>query len=168
MEEYWLWGDGDGDHIHLLYRDQHQLHHVTNLGKETPSTVSNKLIQCGFVRVESGHLSSKTLYIGIYDTHNTMYCTPFYRLTLSLGATQHVPASSCKEILQSLTANCYQPPTDGMYWITIQDQCTNQTQTIKVTCYNTSQNVHYNLHPLSLAHYNRFGVTCPHVEEDGH
>ena len=65
MEEHWLWGDGDGVHIHLLYRDQHQLHHVTNLGKETPSTVSNKLIQCGFVRVESGHLSSKTLYIGI-------------------------------------------------------------------------------------------------------
>ena len=56
-------GDGDGDHIHLLYRDQHQLHHVTNPGKEMPSTVSNKLIQCGFVRVESGHLSSKTLYI---------------------------------------------------------------------------------------------------------
>ena len=56
VEEHWLWSDGD--HIHLLYRDQHQLHHVTNLGKETPSTVSNKLIQCGFVRVESGHLSS--------------------------------------------------------------------------------------------------------------
>ena len=168
MEEHWLWGDGDGDgeHIRLLYRDQHQLQHVTNPGKETSSTVSNKLIQCGFVRVESGRLSSKTLYIGTYDTHNTMYCTPFYSLTPSLGAIQDFSASSCKEIIQ---ASCYQPPTDGMYWITIQDQCTNQTQTMKVTGYNTSQNVlHYNLHPLSLVHYKRFGVTCPHVEEDGH
>ena len=87
-----------------------------------------------------------------HTQHNTMYCTPFYRLTPSLGATQDVPASSCKEIRQSHTGNGYQPPTDGMYWITIQDQCTNQTQTIKVTCYNTSQNVHYNLHPLSLSY----------------
>ena len=151
-----MWGDGDGDHIHLLYRDQHQLHHVTNLGKEMRSTVSNKLIQCGFVRVESGHLSSKTLcqydaYI-YTNTHSTMYCTALNRLTLSLGATQDVPASSCKEIRQSLTANCYQPPTDGMYWITLRDKCTNQTQTMKVTCSNTSQNVHYNLHPLSLSY----------------
>ena len=57
--------NADGDHIHLLYRDQHQLHHVTGSEKETPSTVSNKTIQCIFVRVESGHLSSKTLYIYI-------------------------------------------------------------------------------------------------------
>ena len=28
--------------------------------------------------------------------------------------------------------------------------------------------VHVNLHHLSLVHYKRFGVTCPHVEEDGH
>ena len=77
VEEHWLWGDGDGDHIHLLYRDQHQLHHVTRPGKEMPSTVSNKLIQCGFVRVESGHLSSETMYIIMKhkytQTHTTQY-----------------------------------------------------------------------------------------------
>ena len=78
--------------------------------------------------------------------------TPPHRLTLSLGATQDIPASSCKEILQSLTANCYQRPTDGMYWITLHDKCTNETQPIKVTCSITSQNVHYNLHPLSLSY----------------
>ena len=62
MKEHCLSGDDDGDHIHLLYRDQHQLHDVTGPGKEAPSTVNTKLIQCIFARVESGHLSSKTIY----------------------------------------------------------------------------------------------------------
>ena len=78
MEEHWLWGDGDGDHIRLLYRDQHQLHYVTSPGKETSSTVSNKLIQCGFVRVESGHLSSKTLYYYIIDNISMIICIGIY------------------------------------------------------------------------------------------
>ena len=49
--------DGDDDLLHS--RDQHQLHHVTSPVKGTPSTILYKLTQYGFVRVESGHLSSK-------------------------------------------------------------------------------------------------------------
>ena len=51
--------------------------------------------------------------------------------------------------MQSLTTNCYKPPTNGMYWIKIIDRCTHKIRTIKVNCFNTSLNVHYNLHPLS-------------------
>ena len=79
MEEHWLWGDGDGDHIHLLYSDQHQLHHVTNLVKETPSTVSNKLIEYGFVRVESGHLLSKTLNRLVIISKLSVLCYSFLK-----------------------------------------------------------------------------------------
>ena len=61
-------------------------------------------------------------------------------------------SNSNSNVLDHNTRPMYQPDTDYkgnmLQYIT---ECTLQL---------TSS--------LSLVHYNRFGVTCPHVEEDGH
>jgi hypothetical protein len=82
--------------------------------------------------------------------------TPF-KLTLSLGSTKDVPGSSCKEILQSHTSNCYQTPTDGVYWITLTDQCSKLQQTIQVRI-TTWKHPSYRKFTPSLLSFKRSGV----------
>ena len=151
--------------INPLYRDQYQPHHVMTPGKGTPSTILYKLTLSGFVRVESGHLSSKETTIGPSHIHLLILSsttpppppTLHYRLTLSLGATKDVPGSSCKEILQSHTSNCYQTPTDGVYWITLTDQCSKLQQIIQVTI-TTWKHPSYRKFTHSLLSSKRSGV----------
>ena len=59
-------------------------------------------------------------------------CLSECRLTLSIGKTDSVPASSCKEVRDVLSNECSGRPQSGTYWINITDQCTGDNKTMRV------------------------------------
>ena len=55
-----------------------------------------------------------------------------YRLEPSIGDTADFSGSSCKDILESHSSNCFRPATDGPYWVRVTDQCSEVEQTMRV------------------------------------
>ena len=62
----------------------------------------------------------------------TKLCIYCYRLEPSIGDTADFPGSSCKDILESHSSNCFRPATDGPYWVRVTDQCSGVEQTMQV------------------------------------
>ena len=58
-----------------------------------------------------------------------------YKLTVLLGTTQDNPGTSCKHILEFLSATCNKTQIDGPDWTSLRDECPRKEQTIQVnTC----------------------------------
>ena len=50
----------------------------------------------------------------------------------SIGKTESVAASSCKEVRDVLSNECSGGPQSGAYWITVTDPCTQHNRTMRV------------------------------------
>ena len=59
-------------------------------------------------------------------------CLSVCRLTPSIGKTDSVPASSCKEVRDVLSNECSGRPQSGTYWINMTEQCTGDNKTMRV------------------------------------
>ena len=59
-------------------------------------------------------------------------CLSECRLTPSIGKTDSVAASSCKEVRDVLSNECSGRPQSGTYWINMTDQCTGDNKTMRV------------------------------------
>ena len=53
-------------------------------------------------------------------------------LVPSIGKTETVAASSCKEVRDVLSNECSGGPQSGTYWITVTDPCTQGNRTMRV------------------------------------
>ena len=53
-------------------------------------------------------------------------------LVPSIGKTESVAASSCKEVRDVLSNECSGGPQSGTYWITVTDPCTQHNRTMRV------------------------------------
>ena len=58
-------------------------------------------------------------------------------LVPSIGKTETVAASSCKEVRDVLSNECSGGPQSGTYWITVTDPCTQGNRTMRVGKMNT-------------------------------
>ena len=62
-------------------------------------------------------------------------------LVPSIGKTESVAASSCKEVRDILSNECSGGPQSGTYWITVTDPCTQHNRTMRVGL-NTDEFTH--------------------------
>ena len=72
---------------------------------------------------------------------STVVCLSF-RLSVcslvpSIGKTESVAASSCKEARDILSNECFRGPQSGTYWITVTDPCTQHNRTMRVGVQHT-------------------------------
>ena len=59
-------------------------------------------------------------------------CLSVYSLVPSIGKTESVAASSCKEVRDVLSNECSGTPQSGTYWITVTDPHTGDNRTMRV------------------------------------
>ena len=59
-------------------------------------------------------------------------CLSVCSLVPSIGKTESVAASSCKEVRNVLSNECSGGPQSGTYWITVTDPCTQHNRTMRV------------------------------------
>ena len=69
-------------------------------------------------------------------------CLTVCSLTPSIGKTDSVAASSCKEVRDVLSNECSGRPQSGTYWINMTDQCTGDNKTMRVGQKHTCLRVH--------------------------
>ena len=79
-------------------------------------------------------------------------------LVPSIGKTESVAASSCKEVRDVLSNECSGGPQSGTYWITVTDPCTQHNRTMRVgqkhTCLGEMQelsNIYNTVELLTLS-----------------
>ena len=65
-------------------------------------------------------------------------CLYVCSLVPSIGKTECVAASSCKEVRDVLSNECSGGPQSGTYWITVTDPCTQHNRTMRVGQKHTS------------------------------
>ena len=67
-------------------------------------------------------------------------------LVPSIGKTESVAASSCKEVRDVLSNECSGGPQSGTYWVTVTDPHTGDNRTMRVgQCYKLKVALHLNI-----------------------
>ena len=73
-------------------------------------------------------------------------CLSVCSLVPSIGKTECVAASSCKEVRDVLSNECSGGPQSGTYWVTVTDPHTGDNRTMRVgQCYKFKTALHLNI-----------------------
>ena len=80
----------------------------------------------------SVHLDDWSLDYQKYDWNSLSVCLSVCSLVPTIGKTESVAASSCKEVRDILSNECSGKPQSGTYWITVTDPHTGDNRTMRV------------------------------------